>query len=409
VTERQFNPFEILQLTRIDVLLDAAGSAYSDRRLSSAAAFYSQALQLSEQLQSQELIDDCHGWLGICFYQLGRLKDALATLGSILQTPAGLTNVEQRYSALIHYIETAQRLPIGLESIQAAYAQVESFLSDIGHTDWRHELLVMLVRLHVYRGKNEVALSTAQEAWSLRRLGRDGGYYGQVDDFHLDALVEICLKLRNPDAARSYLNQWELAADIMPVNREVRLSKSRSELARFEGQVADAINFGRRAVFIAETTDYQETKFAAFVTLIRAYLLGGQCENACEVIKRLLRMRHSESKHDQYTIHLILGDYYLAKVCEFLGIDYQQIQFQERYEAPIKSFRSVDGVSSALKRAESSYRRANRLGSRIDKMLQCNKREQEISARHQQVDFIRNYLWDSRLQKDTNTIGSRFK
>jgi len=392
MAEREFSPFEILQLTRLTILLDAAGPAYSDRRLSAAAELYSSALQLAEQLQIQELIDECRGWLGICLYQLGRLREALVTLGPFLQKSRGRIDALHRYSALIHYIQTAQRLPIGLESIQAAYEQVESFLSDIGHSDWRHELLVMRVRFYIIRGQYEVALATGQEAWSLRSLGRSAGYYGQVDDFHLDGLIEVCLALRDPDTVRNYIAQWEHSYDVMPVNREVRLNKSKSELARFEGRAADAIIFGKRAVFTAETTDYQETRFASFVTLIRAYLLGGQCESACEVIKRLLTMRRSEGKHDQYTIFLVLGDYYLARVCEFLGIEFRQIQLQDNAAKPIESFRASDGAISALKRAESNYRRANRLGSRIDAMLKCSKRGQEIAVRFSQMDFLREFL-----------------
>jgi tetratricopeptide (TPR) repeat protein len=392
VIERQFTGSEILDLRKYEIVDQAAGLAYSNRQLASAADFHAQALQLAERLQVPELIDYSQQWLGTCYYQLGRLKDALATLGPILQTAIGGTSVHDRYNAFIHYIQAAQRLPVDLNTIQAAYDQIESFLRDVGHTDWRHELLVMLARLHIYRGMNDDALATAREAWALRALGQAAGYYGQVADFHLDSLVGICLTLRDPESAGRYLTLWEIQDDEMPVNREVRLSRCRSELARFEGRTMDAINLAKRAVFTAESTDYQETKFAAFITLIRSYLSAGQCESAHRVIKSLMKMRHSESKHDRYSIYLILGDYYLAKSCEFAGIAHGEKQFHLELNPPTKPCSRPDEVRSQLRRAERSYRLAQSLGSRIDEILRCTKHQEEVTARRRQVDLVRNYL-----------------
>src|SRR6185437_3388992 len=123
-----------MELMRFDIMRNAADLAYTNRQLSKAADFYGQALQYADRLQVLELIDECQQWRGTCFYQLGRLKDALATLGPILQRTIGRTRNEDRFMALIQYIQTAQRLPVPLETVQAAYTQIQSFLADIGHT-----------------------------------------------------------------------------------------------------------------------------------------------------------------------------------------------------------------------------------------------------------------------------------
>ncbi|HJP93298.1 MAG TPA: hypothetical protein VJ875_15170 [Pyrinomonadaceae bacterium] len=236
----------------------------------------------------------------------------------------------------------------------------------------------------------EEALSTAQEAWVMHEVDQDSGYPGQVADFHMDGLITVCLRLRDLELAKNYLGEWEWQPDVMPVNREVRFSRSLADVFRFDGRVREAIDWARKAVYTAEATDYQETKFASYVSLIRAYLAAGQLSGAYEYLKRLLLMRRSESKHDLYNIYLLLGDYRLSCACAVAGLDPLDIDYQTDLARPAQ-VADANSALRLLRRAGKLYDAAEKVGILIDRHLQCTIRRQVLAYRREQVALFERY------------------
>lgn len=348
---------KIKLIEQFEQLRYAAGEYYQNRKLQQAAEYFEKALEQAEKIGDVNLIGHCQSSLGNCLMQLGQLKQALAALAPIVKKDTKVNDPYILYQVLIRYVEIAQQIPLSLDKIEKVYNQAEEFLKDSGYSKWRHELLVFRSRLYMFRGMHPEALQIAQEAWISKRLGADS-HYGQVADYHFDGLVSTSIALQDANMASEYLTQWELEDDVMPMNRIIRFSKCQSELAYLENRLDDSIRWGRQSMHFSEQTDYEETKIASYISLIRAYLKNQQIEQACDVILRFSKMRHSERRYLRYNLLLLLGDYHSLR---------GQLYSKNDQIEPDKAL--------------SAYRLAKKSANYIDNKLNCSVWNKEAEKR----------------------------
>lgn len=302
-----------------------------------------------------------------------------------LQASPPSDSTDHFYNLLTIYIYAAQDLPVSLRSIEKVYVQAEGFLRDSGNTGWRHKLLHLRCLLYSAREMYSKALRAAQEGWSLRQCAGSYPAFG-VDD-HLNDLVDVNLRLQDGAQAWRYLEEWESQKDNeLPKTREILYCSRQSDVARLEGRADDAIDWARRAVLSAEQTDYEEYRFLAESTLVRALLYAADAERAKERLCRILTYRHSESKHRIFDLHLLRGDYHLACARQAAGM--APVDDEYRLDFPPPTSIADKATRCALRRARLAYSAALKVGREIDELLECSKRQEELARRFERVSAI---------------------
>jgi tetratricopeptide (TPR) repeat protein len=355
-----------------------ADQHYENRLLDSAITYYRQAASIAERFSYEEGISTCRSWVGTCLFQLGRFTEALTELSPFLDRHS-----QQRsptiFNAHVQYIQSAQRLPVSLATIERAYQGAEDWLRSVGKIGWRDELFVHRARLELARGETTAALASAQEAIVLKGMPSHDGA-GQVWDFHYDGLIDVSLAVADANAAETYFEEWMRRPDQMPANRRIRKARCLADLRRFQKRYSEAARWATVALEEALETDYLEVRIAAFQSFIRSRLVVGSFQTVRPVIASYVRDAFGESRLERYTLYLLVGDYHLATARailtkSFLDDQYDQPEVQPLV-APINR-----GAMSALRAAERAYRKAARIGTDVDAKLQCNLRVKETKHR----------------------------
>ena len=108
---------------------------------------------------------------------------------------------------------------------------------------------------------------------SLSRVPPDeGGYYGQVWDYHYDGLVDIALGQGDADMAEESLRRWSRHEDQMPANRFIRRARCLADVYLHRQQLGEALRWAETAFEAALDTDYAEVRMASF----RSYVGSGR-------------------------------------------------------------------------------------------------------------------------------------
>jgi len=361
-----------------------AAELYNDRQLQPAIVQYRKARDAALRCSHQKGAQHCSCMIGACLYQLGRFREALTELSPFLDLLVKETAPWLRYNALIQYIEAAQKLPVALVTIDRAYAEAEQLLKTTHNTAWRHELLVHRARLELARGNTDAALSTAMESIALKRAPNEGGYCGQVWDYHYDGLVDIALASGKPEAAENYVNQWARHEDQMPANRHIRRARCLADLRCFQGRYAEAARWAEIAFEAALATDYMEVRTAAFRSFIRVRLAVGDLNAAREGLVKYAQTLRGESAIERYAFYVTLGSYYEARANIIGSSSPGQEQSTKGAQPTSKAPPKVQFTLVALR----AYRKAQKAADKVDGKLKCNLRIREVTVRISDCESI---------------------
>lgn len=339
-----------------------ANDYYNERQLGSAIKHYRLAVDHGQAVGTNDLMQavlHCKASIGMCYFQQGYYRQAFAELAQFLDLGAQEVELHMRYSALVHYIQAAQRIPVKLAAIRKAYDEARNILNSNGALSWRHEILVHLGRLEFSRGEYQVALEAAKEALVLKATPNEGGYAGQVWDFHFDGLVDICLGLGFVNEAERYTNEWEARPDQMPTNRHVRRSRCRADIARARGDSHAAMNWSSVSLEAALQTDYLEVRSAALRSFIQARLLTKELKLVRDALVVYAHVRLSESAIECFGFYISLSEYYICHI-----------------EA---------GSPGYDVKARRSLNRAQKIASEIDRKLQTERYKQIVRDRRERL------------------------
>lgn len=438
------SPLTRIAHQKVQDLQSVAWEAYKNGQLKHAATVFRNALQLAESMQLKTALEGLRFMLGVCLFEAGELKPALAALGPNLQEVSFRRDPTSAYKASTVYLDVAIRLPIDLWTIQKADTNIESFLNSTGHSSWKHRLLFQRSRLFAERGMIQVALKTSQEAWSAWGADADKTNSPSYNsDAHFNQLVTMALRVNNASLARRYMHEWEQRESEMPVTRELMLWSRRSELALCEGHLQEAVDHGRQAALIAKLHDHHGALFDATSSLLRALLHFGDAARARVALAELLSWRHSENTHEQYVALLLRADYSLLCLQQLLCLralpkesatssfpnrDHKEVAIEHEIEYAVGSVQRTPGAPNALPerpveewlslpkakmdlrldsriaqtadskkanqllaRTQKAYAEVLKVGREIDSKLECTWRQSEIADRLAQLNTCIGY------------------
>ena len=334
-------------------LFREAYTLYTDRQLDPALERYMQTLNLAQEQNEQSIVAECTEMIGVILYQTGRLTDTVAHMSRLQGLTSRQVPTWPLFSAMIHLIQAAQRLPVRLSAIERVYQDAEVFLASRGVAHWRHELLIHRARLEWLRGRYEEALTLAQEAIALKSLDReDANGRTQVWDYHFHCVVDICLSASRYNQAEDYLDRWERQFDEMPQNRAVRMATCRAALALASQRFTEALRWSERAERGAQETAYFEVLVPAYDVRLVACLACSELDGALAVLRRFAQHRKSESQLDRYLFFRAVGDY-----------------------------QRVAAIASHRGRSIRAWHRARMIAATADSKLECAIRTDEIRER----------------------------
>lgn len=357
-----------LKLESLELAADAAYRNAQSRM--QAAELYEQALDIATSIDNVDLMLRYRLRWGDSLYEVGKLQQALTTLSPILQKkhqyshPYTTGNI---FFTMAIYISVAQELPVSLQAINKVYQQAYHFMQESGSKQWNDRLLFRKAKLLTYRGEYHKALDAALEGWFIHRQKSTEGTLYDIDDEHLNQLVQINIYLGDTEQAKKYLQIWQQTTCDFFIDRERWFSNRQSELAHLEGRFNDALQWARRGVQAGASENY----------LIHAFLSLGNYQHARQALIQLSRKwRTHENGHYRYELRRLIGDYHLA--CA-----------QNMLEEPR---RNIDKIMLTLKKTERAYERAMRVGKWIDERLECAKRQDELHKRLSCLESIRSTL-----------------
>ncbi|MCU0285818.1 MAG: hypothetical protein MUF15_05415 [Acidobacteria bacterium] len=364
-------------------LAEAASAAYKDARHIQAAELFKQALAIAEDLNDGQLIIQYRFWASASLAQIGKYNAALQEILPTLQQDNRDGDPADIYNTYTKYLNIALDLPVSLAALEKVLQKCEDFLIQTGHSHWRHMILHLESRLLSLRAQFPGALKKARESWGCY----SSQYPRYILDGHLNQLTTTCLDLEDVPAARQYLAEWERQKENeIPKNREIRLGKCQSGLARLEKRKGEAVEWARRADFTAQQTD---EPLWAVGTMLEAFLAAGDVEHTTPLLVRLRETRFNESMHDQYDFYLLLGDNYLARARKAAGMEPRDETFDHEFPAP-RYIKDLNKTRRETRRARRAYGKALDIGSRIDTLLVCSLRQEQIAGRMKRLQAIEN-------------------
>jgi len=410
---------------KIEKLDHIAHQYYRMSEVLQAANIYKEALNLAESINDQQKIVNIRRWCGASFYEAGKLREALAVLVPIMKEKNEFFKPDDFYVAAIKYIEIAQELPVSLSSIQKGHNNIEHILKHLGNMSWRHMQLRKLSELYKLRGMYEQAINLAQESCSLFQINSENGPSFLAEEY-LYHLLHLYLLNHNFEQIKRVLGEWEYIESSVPDYKEMTLSIRQSEMARISGDIINAVSYARKAKMIAETTRHYWRLNCSINALVRAYICANQFENAGALLQEFCSNRLSESLHVRYNYHLLRGDFYLSYARHIIEASLYDDEFGIEI-IPISTkpvSESVNNLSDSecadihqeglielsdsllihldfknsqkddnniqlqkkdaincLRHARQAFNTALHIGTRIDSLLECNIRSNEILKR----------------------------
>jgi hypothetical protein len=115
------------------------------------------------------------------------------------------------------------------------------------------------------------------------------------------------------------------------------------------------------------------------------------CQQARDVLGQMMDARNAESTFERYSLHLLRGDYHLACARQAAGMPPMDDDYSDTFPPP-EQIADVGATRLAVARVRRAYASALRVGSEIDRKLECHIRRDEISRRLARIEDIERHL-----------------
>jgi hypothetical protein len=269
-------------------------------------------------------------------------------------------------------------LPVPSALVERSFARLEETLRGVNEPIWTLGQLVLKARWQGLRGDHAQVRSLLLQALAVPCEEGTG--------FLLPQLAEACIAGGDAVAAGGYLRRYREEEG----DSSVRVPGVGCRLARLEGRVDEALELARQAAFESEGRGPQQRR-EGLQLLAEALLAVGETECARQELGRLLRLRHSESRHDRYALLRLCGDYHLACARREGGLP--PVDPDRRpLGAPAAVSPAGPAVRRQLRLAALGYRRAQAVGGAIDDQLESSLRRRTLRGRFGHLEAVRRRL-----------------
>lgn len=381
----------------VQMLHDCAAGLYRRWRYPEAARLFEQARQLALASGERRLASESLFWSATLLHGMGRLREAGAMLDRLARAPRGAVDDAVLYKTLTRRALLLLEIPRPLAEIERALRLAEEWMARLRHRDWGSRILLVRARLYAARGLYDAALSTALEGLEGQR--RDAHPFAGVS--HMRAVLSICLRSNRMEEAGDYIARWTSWQAESARPTEILFACGRSELARARGQAGEAVWWAMQAARSEEAGIERVIRVTVGETLVRALLCLGDLRRARAALRPLVRLRCAEAAEDRYATALLCADYRLASARSSAGLPAVDLGSRLEFD---RTDQPVDPAAAAheLQAAQRSYRKVLREARRIDELLECRIRQDQVAGREAVIEATR-----ARLAQLASRAGHR--
>lgn len=320
---------------------------------------------------------DARFWRGTSLHATGRLGEAQGVLATAFANPYA-QDTKGGFMALTRHLLISAELPLPSTEFLEELARVELRAQETRYRGHSSRILHVRSCLEFDRGNLKEARVLAEQAL--------GSGEGEKATFSNNALrrniVGILLASGEMGEARRHLENWAEEARREAKGRYARsiFNAARANVTRHEGRPEEAVEWALLANLDAYQSEDYVSWISAGIALVRALLATRRPHRARRPLAEILRLRRSELSRDRYRLCLLHADFHLAMARALVGLHVLDFETGRSYAAADRE-RDRAAAGDHLAKAEQGCQRALLAGRRVDRLLSCNMREQEMKAR----------------------------
>lgn len=368
-------------MSRIGALIEEGNDQYASGNLAIAALTFRQAASAANELGDIRSYVNAMVWAAEAEHATGRYQEALGLLLEIYAEKANLDPSEQwlyhklHYKCLVSWNPDRERIEEAIQNLEKLACQCEAPPQDLPAIRMEYNYLI---------GRFDDAIKFGEQAFLEKSSG--GGYLGYGIAF---GCFEVCLKTRRLDQAEHWLGAVaECKGDESPFSRQIEAAVAigRFRLAQAQGRpVADLRRHLAQAEMVAFALDDPEIREQLMAARVRAELLDKGNGDPCKTwhpARTALRGglgRRSMNLMWHFNYSVLMLDYRLGCLRYSMGIDPIDDEYQQTLLLISQQRDALD--QSRLAKVVSAVNVASYYGRRLDDMLSCNWRQQEIARR----------------------------
>lgn len=380
-------------MAKVSELDKDAWQAYRQSHFRDAALIWLQASDQSRELGNATDWYKYRFWVAEALNRAGHYAKALNLLLEIgLHEPADRPN----YEASLAQTKLVQITLL----TNPDYKQLQTYLYDYQQLTTRQKMPAgdlphMQGKILFRQGFFNQALNAYEQAWQVYD---NSGYVKYTKAF---CAAECCLKLGQIKQAQDWLQAG--------VNTQENYQEGLNLAAALELQIALAVSTPSTLKTLPSLLSQLDdmiigsqagedhcilNEFSVRVHLLCQPQLDPMQASHLAQQSLLRPLQNRKDVHNQFEYRLLILDFRLAALRFLVGIAavddlyYAQSQVLPEKSAIIDSSQ----CKKRLQRVLASHQQAKRYGGRIDKMLQCTYRQNEVTKRYQRIQEIAQYL-----------------
>jgi hypothetical protein len=324
-------------------MADTAREFYKLNQDKNALKGYRNAYKMAELINESEKMGEYKYWEADCLCLLSRYKESLVEIFTSLQI--NTTSPLFYFRGLIIQLKLARIFPLELKKIQSIIQNCYDFNRQNG---LNRESMILIneskLASIMFDGESALRLSIEALAKDENGLNFDVSAYYQI-------ILSSLTDLKQLSSLKEWFVKFQNANTKFSVQKQLHILQYQAEIALLEETPETAYEYAKRHFRICQEVDGD--KFDSSRLVIRTGIAAGKLDLLHDYLCNLFQCRNSESKHDQYRVNIIFGEYYAVRF---------------KRDKHIKD----------LKSAKKCFERAMKIGIDIDQLLECNGRQNEV-------------------------------
>lgn len=341
---------------------------YKQADYSKAASLFRDAAELSKEQDDLDYECKCLLWEGYCYILMGQLKKALTRL--LLAEELGGGDESTRFHIISELFDIASFLPLPKVQQEDLLKKLEPYKSFAQFGGSKSIVIRWERQFLLHCGDKMKALSLAQEALASKvcadPMYDDCYYYQELVDSYCenDLLTE----------ARNTLFEWRVygSTDFEKV-RSWRF-RSEAQLLYKEAELVTAWDSILRCRAEEQYLNIYGKVIETLTWLIRIGVDAGRMGEVRASLPLLFRWHNAESLYDQFECFYWFAYYYTNLLWHLQEEDNDMFR-----HTPLKT---------AHIRAERWYRRAERVGLELDKLLEADTKQKELDKLRKKLSLL---------------------
>lgn len=330
---------------------------YKQADYSVAASLFCQAAELAEEIGDISAQCTCLLWEGYCYTLIGQLKKALTRL--LLAEELGGGDEGVRFHIVSELYDLASLLPLPKTQQEELLQKLTPYKSSMQFGGSKSIVLRWERQLLLHRGNQEKALGLAQEAFVCQGID-DPAYH---DCYYYQDLVDSYCENGLFAEGWNTLREWKIHGSTTFAKVKSWQFRSEAQLLYKEAQLIAAWD----AILLCQAEERYLNIYGKVIEtltwLIRIGVDAGRMDEVRASLPLLFRWHNGDSLYDQFECFYWFA-YYYTNLSWHLQEDGDALQ--------------RNTLKTACVRAERWYRRAKRVGLKLDKLLETDMKQKEL-------------------------------